>query len=124
MPDQVHALATAELERDTIQRVRRRLFALLFAPYVVAWIDRVNVGFASLQMNDALGFSATVYGFGAGLFFVGYAFFEIPSNLILYRVGVRTWFTRIMITWGLLSAGTIFVHGPAGFYALRFLLGV
>ena len=118
-------MATDEaVERDTVRRVRRRLLALLFAPYVIAWIDRVNVGFASLQMNDALGFSPAVYGFGAGLFFVGYAFFEVPSNLILYRVGARKWIARIMITWGLLSAATIFVQGPVSFYALRFLLGV
>src|SRR5262245_45153922 len=112
------------VERDTVRRVRRRLLALLFLPYIVSWIDRVNVGFASLQMNEALGFSASVYGFGAGLFFVGYAFFEVPSNLILYRVGARRWIARIMVTWGLMSAATIFVHSALSFYTLRFLLGV
>lgn len=125
LPGLTSTLATGSaVERSTMRRVRWRLLPLLLVPYVVAWIDRVNVGFASLQMNEALGFSSSVYGFGAGLFFVGYACFEVPSNLILYRVGVRTWIARIMITWGLLSAATIFVQGPLSFYAVRFFLGV
>src|SRR5438093_6927724 len=101
---------TTDLARDTINRVWWRLIPLLLVPYIVAWIDRVNVGFAGLQMNQALGFSSAVYGFGAGLFFVGYAACEVPSNLVLYRVGARRWIARIMITWGLLSTGTIFVR--------------
>ena len=92
--------------------------------YVVAWLDRVNVGFAALQMNADLGFSDTVYGFGAGIFFIGYALFEVPSNLILARVGARLWIARIMITWGILSVAMMFVQGPISFYVLRFLLGV
>ncbi|MGE5246551.1 MAG: MFS transporter [Betaproteobacteria bacterium] len=97
---------------------------LLFFVYIVAYLDRINVGFAALQMNAALGFSAAVYGFGAGIFFLGYVLFEIPSNLILARVGARIWIARIMITWGVISAATMLVRGAREFYALRFLLGV
>ena len=92
--------------------------------YVIAWLDRVNVGFAGLQMNTDLGFSSTVFGFGSGIFFLGYCLFEIPSNIILERVGARLWISRIMVTWGLISASMMFVRTPAAFYLLRFLLGV
>lgn len=102
----------------------RRLVPLLLACYVINWIDRVNVGFAALQMNEDLGFDAAVYGFGAGIFFVGYALFEIPSNMILYRVGARRWIARIMVTWGLLASATMFVRSAASFNVLRFALGV
>lgn len=91
--------------------------------YGVAYLDRVNVGFAKLQMLEDLGFSDTVYGLGAGLFFIGYFIFEVPSNVILYRVGARIWIGRIMITWGLISAAFVFVSSPAVFYTMRFLLG-
>lgn len=104
-------------------RARRRLIPFLFLLYVVAYLDRINVGFAALQMNRALGLSATAYGLGAGIFFLSYVTFEIPSNLILARVGARLWIARIMITWGIVSAAMMFVRGAAGFYALRFLLG-
>ena len=112
------------LGRATLAKVGRRLLPFLLLLYVIAWLDRVNIGFAALQMNADLGFSATVYGFGAGVFFVGYALFEVPSNLILVRVGARLWIARIMITWGLLSVAMMFVEGPVSFYVLRFLLGV
>ncbi len=102
----------------------RRLVPLLLVCYVVNWIDRVNVGFAALQMNEDLGFDPAVYGFGAGIFFVGYALFEVPSNVILYRVGARRWIARIMVTWGLLASATMFVTGETSFYALRFALGI
>jgi D-galactonate transporter len=92
--------------------------------YVVAYLDRVNVGFARLQMLQDLGFSETVYGLGAGMFFVGYFLFEVPSNLFLHRVGARVWIARIMITWGLVSASFMFIRTPASFYALRFILGI
>jgi ACS family tartrate transporter-like MFS transporter len=105
-------------------KVRRRLIPFLFLLYIVAYLDRINVGFAALQMNEALGFSATTYGFGAGIFFLSYVLFEIPSNVILARVGARLWIARIMITWGLVSSAMMFVRGPSGFYALRFLLGL
>jgi len=112
------------LERRAYARVTWRLIPFLFACYVVAYLDRVNVGFAKLQMLADLGMSETAYGIGAGIFFIGYFLFEVPSNLILHRTGARTWIARIMITWGLLSAATMFVSNANAFYALRFLLGV
>ncbi|MBV8260104.1 MAG: MFS transporter [Paraburkholderia sp.] len=92
--------------------------------YVVAYLDRVNVGFAKLQMSSALNLSDAVYGFGAGIFFVGYFLFEVPSNIILHRVGARVWIARIMVTWGLVSILTMFVTTPTMFYVMRFLLGL
>ena len=94
-------------------RVRRRLIPFLFVLYVVSYLDRINVGFAALQMNAALGFSPTVYGFGAGIFFLSYVLFEVPSNLILERVGVRIWIARIMISWGVVSSAMMLVRGPS-----------
>ena len=91
--------------------------------YVASFLDRVNIGFAALQMNQDLGFSPQVYGFGAGIFFWGYFLFEVPSNLMLEKVGARLWMCRIMVTWGLLSMATAFVTGPVSFFAVRFLLG-
>ena len=96
----------------------------MFLLYIVAYLDRVNVSFAALQMNAALGFSAEIYSLGAGIFFIGYFLFEVPSNLILHRVGARIWMARILITWGIISSAMMFVQGTASFYALRFLLGV
>jgi MFS transporter, ACS family, tartrate transporter len=113
----------ADIERATLAKVTRRFLPFLFLLYIVCFLDRVNVGFAALKMNHDLGFSAAVYGFGAGVFFLGYALFEVPSNLILARVGARVWIARIMITWGLLAAAMMFVRGPLSFYGLRFLLG-
>ena len=101
-----------------------RLIPFLFFCYVVAYLDRVNVGFAKLQMLTDLGMSDTAYGIGAGIFFVGYFVFEVPSNLILHRVGARVWIARIMVTWGVLSMLMMFVTGPVTFYLVRFLLGV
>ena len=106
-----------------LAKARRRLIPFLFLLYIVAYLDRINVGFAALQMNAALGFSATTYGLGAGIFFLSYVLFEVPSNVILARVGARLWIARIMISWGIVSAGMMFVRGPTGFYTLRFLLG-
>jgi len=107
-----------------LAKARRRLIPFLFLLYIVAYLDRINVGFAALQMNRALGFSATTYGFGAGIFFLSYVLFEIPSNVILASVGARRWIARIMISWGLVSSAMMFVRGAAGFYTLRFLLGL
>jgi MFS family permease len=107
----------------TLRKVEWRLLPFLLSCFIVAWIDRVNVGFAALQMNKSLGFSDPVYGFGAGVFFLGYALCEVPSNLILYRVGARRWLARIMVSWGLLTSAMLFVRGPASFYGARFLLG-
>ena len=95
----------------------------LFALYVGAYLDRINVGFAQLQMKSALGFSDSVYGLGAGIFFIGYFLFEVPSNLLLARFGARKWIARIMITWAVLSSATAFVKTPVAFYVIRFLLG-
>ncbi len=111
-------------EQALYRRMRWRLVPYLLLLYVIAWLDRVNISFAALQMNADLGFSAQVYGFGAGIFFLGYALFEVPSNLILARVGARRWIARIMITWGLISVLMMFVQGKWSFYALRFALGV
>jgi len=105
-------------------RVSRRLLPFLFVCYVVAYLDRVNVGFAKLQMQADLALSDTVYGIGAGVFFVGYFLFEVPSNLLLEKVGARRWIARIMVSWGVVSAATMFAGGPVSFYLLRFLLGV
>jgi ACS family tartrate transporter-like MFS transporter len=120
--DDPAAVADADL-RAAVGTARRRLIPFLFVLYIVAYLDRINVGFAALQMNAALGFSATVYSLGAGIFFLSYALFEVPSNVILARVGARPWIARIMITWGIVSSAMMFVRGPIGFYSLRFLLG-
>ncbi len=108
----------------TFRRAAWRFMPLLFICYVFAYLDRVNVGFAKLQMLNDLHFSEAVYGLGAGLFFVGYFIFEIPSNLLLHRLGARRWIARIMVTWGLLSLATAWVTTPMTFYVVRFLLGV
>ena len=113
-----------EIERATMSRVMWRLIPLLMLCYSAAFLDRINVGFAGLTMNKTLGFSSAVFGFGGGIFFWGYFLFEIPSNLVLNRVGARRWIARIMITWGLVSALTAFVWSEYSFYAARFLLGV
>jgi ACS family tartrate transporter-like MFS transporter len=117
--------ATVEpLERETINRVAWRLMPLLMLGYFCAYLDRVNVGFAGLTMNKALGFSAAVFGFGSGIFFLGYFLAELPSNLILAKVGARRWIARILLTWGIISALTAFVWNDWSFYGIRFLLGI
>jgi MFS transporter, ACS family, tartrate transporter len=110
--------------RVALRKAGRRLIPLLALGYGIAYMDRVNISFAALQMNRDLHFSASVYFFGAGLFFVSYAACEIPSNLLLYRVGARRWFARIMLTWGLLAMGMMFVKTPLEFYVMRFFLGM
>jgi len=114
---------TDAIAHSAMSKVRWRLIPFLFLLYVVAYLDRVNVGFAALDMNRELGFSAAVYGFGSGIFFLSYTLLEVPSNLILARVGARLWIARIMLTWGLVSTAMVFVNGAALFYVLRFLLG-
>lgn len=106
-----------------ISKAKWRILPLLGIGYLLAYMDRVNVSFASLQMNVDLGFSATIYGFGAGLFYLAYSLFEIPSNILLMRFGARRWLARIMIMWGLLAAAMLFVRTPWQFYTMRFLLG-
>jgi MFS transporter, ACS family, tartrate transporter len=113
-----------DIEKATMRRVTWRLLPFLLLLYIISWLDRVNVGFAKLQMNSDLGFSETIYGIGAGIFFIGYGLCEVPSNLLLVRFGARVWIARIMITWGLISAGMMFVEGIWSFYIMRFLLGV
>lgn len=111
------------LERATIRTIAWRLLPLIALGYAIAYIDRVNISFAALQMNRDLGFSATVYGLGGGLFFLSYAALEVPSNIVLARVGARRWIARIMVTWGVLAMGMAFVQTPTQFYVMRFLLG-
>ena len=128
-----------QFEHDTFKLVARRLIPFLFVCYIVAFLDRVNVGFAKLQMATDLHLSDSVYGFGAGIFFIGYFIFEVPSNIILEKVGARRWIARIMITWGVISSAFVFTNSIAWgaiargfnctdaeftFYLLRFLLGV
>jgi ACS family tartrate transporter-like MFS transporter len=107
-----------------LSKARRKLIPFLFVLYVVAYLDRINVGFASLQMNRELGLSESAFGLGAGLFFLGYSIFEVPSNLILERVGARLWIARIMISWGIAAIAMSMVRGAGSFFALRFILGV
>jgi D-galactonate transporter len=112
------------LAERSLSRIRWRLLPFLCLLYVVSYLDRVNVSFAKLTMNESIGIDDATYAFGAGIFFIGYFIFEVPSNLILERVGARRWIARIMVTWGLIAAATAFVTGPNGFVAMRFLLGV
>jgi D-galactonate transporter len=116
------ASTNAPLER-AYKKVFWRIVPFIMLCYVVAYLDRVNVGFAKLQMSQDLGFSETVFGLGAGIFFLGYFIFEVPSNAILHRVGARVWIARIMITWGIISGLFMFVETPTQFYIARFLLG-
>jgi ACS family tartrate transporter-like MFS transporter len=116
--------AAALVGKAALRKASWRLIPLLGLGYGIAYMDRINISFASLQMNRDLHFSAAVYGFGAGLFFVAYAACEVPSNLLLHRFGARRWLARIMLTWGLLAMGMMFVRTPVEFYAMRFLLGV
>jgi ACS family tartrate transporter-like MFS transporter len=106
------------------RKITRRLIPYLFVLYIVAYMDRVNVGFAALDMKRHLHFSDTIYGTGAGMFFLGYALFDLPSSLMLRVVGTRIWIARIMISWGIIAAGMMFVASPGSFYVMRFLLGV
>jgi D-galactonate transporter len=111
-------------ESETYQKITRRIVPLLFVAYLCAFLDRVNISYAQLQMKADLGFSDATYGFGAGIFFVSYLLFEVPSNILLERIGARITLLRIMVLWGLTSAGTMFVATPMQFYAARFLLGL
>jgi ACS family tartrate transporter-like MFS transporter len=113
-----------DLQPRTMRKVAVRLIPVLLVLYVIAYLDRVNVTFAQDKLQDDLGFSSAVYGFGAGIFFIGYFFLEVPSNLALHKFGARRWMARIMVTWGVISACTMFVSSPASFYGVRFLLGV
>src|SRR5689334_2995610 len=116
--------AVSAVEATTMRRVSWRLMPFLLLAYLICYIDRVNVGFASLQMNKAVGIDPKTYGLGAGIFFIGYFILEVPSNLALQRFGARTWIARIMISWGVVSAACALIAGPMSFLSLRFLLGV
>jgi MFS transporter, ACS family, tartrate transporter len=111
------------LEERAFGKATRRLIPFLFLIYVVAYLDRVNVSFAQLQLEDDLAFSDTIFGIGAGIFSIGYVLFGVPSNLALERFGARRWLAAIMVVWGVLSAATMLIESAAGFYVLRFLLG-
>jgi ACS family tartrate transporter-like MFS transporter len=113
-----------DLEARVVRKISWRILPFVMLLYFVSFLDRVNVGFAALSMNKAIGLSPSMFGLGGGIFFLGYFLFEVPSNLILYRVGARLWIARVMVTWGIVSAASAFVTGPHSFYALRFLLGV
>jgi D-galactonate transporter len=115
---------TDPVVESAVRKAMWRLLPFLGLCYLLNYVDRVNVGFAALTMNRDLGLSAAAYGLGAGLFFVGYFFFEVPSNVILHRVGARLWIARIMITWGVVASATAFVQGEISFYVVRFLLGI
>src|ERR1700722_4733042 len=122
--DEMSLVEPTSFESKTYAKVGRRLIPFLMLCYLGAYLDRVNVGFAKLQMLNDLRFSETVYGFGAGIFFLGYFLFEIPSNLMLHKVGARNWLARIMASWGVVSMLTMFVTTPTMFYVMRFLLGL
>ncbi|MGH8186434.1 MAG: MFS transporter, partial [Steroidobacteraceae bacterium] len=117
-------MSVAAAGERALRKVAWRLIPFMAVLYFIAFIDRVNIGFAALTMNADLGLTPRMFGFASGIFFLGYVLFEVPSNVIMQRVGARLWIARIMITWGLLSAGTAFVTTPNGLYVLRFLLGV
>src|ERR1700754_852432 len=108
-----------DIESRTMRKILRRYVPLLTVCFVVAFLDRVNVGFAALTMNRDLGLSASAFGLAAGLFFLSYFVFEVPSNMLLERVGARRWIARIMFTWGLCLGPTALVQGPHSFYAVR-----
>jgi ACS family tartrate transporter-like MFS transporter len=112
-----------DIEARTLRKITWRIVPFVMLLYFIAYIDRVNIGFAALTMNKELGFSSGVFGFGAGVFFLGYFLFEVPSNVILDKVGARLWIARVMITWGIISGLFAFVKGETSFYILRFLLG-
>ena len=122
--DQTAQAIDDSIGRSAIRKASLRLIPVIGLGYGCAYIDRANISFASLQMNQDLHFSASVYGFGAGLFFLSYAACEVPSNLLLFRFGARKWLARIMFTWGIIAMGMMFVRTPLQFYVMRFLLGM
>lgn len=113
-----------DIEKRTLRKITWRIVPFIMILYLIAYIDRVNIGFAALTMKEDLGFTASILGFGAGIFFLGYFLFEVPSNVILHKVGARIWIARVMLTWGLIAGGMAFVESSTSFYVMRFLLGV
>ena len=124
IPIPMPANSPGDMRAAVIARLIWRLVPFLFLLYIVNYLDRINVGFAALQMQGQLHFSDTVYGLGAGMFFAGYLIFQVPSNLVLKRAGARRWLSSLMIAWGIVSASMGFVTTPRSFYVLRFLLGL
>jgi ACS family tartrate transporter-like MFS transporter len=116
--------ASSLIEQQTIRKITWRLIPFLMLLYLIAFLDRINIGFAALTMNKDVGLTPQMFGFGAGIFFFGYFLFEVPSTVILHKVGARFWIGRVMITWGLVSVAMAFTRGPISFYVLRFLLGL
>src|ERR1017187_1159356 len=116
--------AVSQFEEDTYRTVTKHLMPVLFACYILSYIDRVNVGFAKLQMQQDLHMSDTIYGTAAGIFCIGYFFFEVPANILLQKIGARFWLGSITMLWGLVSASTLFVRTPGMFYLVRLMLGV
>jgi ACS family tartrate transporter-like MFS transporter len=127
-PQSNSVILTPEQSHNLYSKITWRLIPLMFICYIIAYVDRINIGFAKLQLREVLGVDdrifGSVYGLGAGLFFIGYFLFEIPSNLILQRVGARIWIARIMIVWGIVSSSMMFIGNTTGFYLIRFLLGI
>src|ERR1700754_3910432 len=121
---QTRELEARDLQARVVRKLTWRILPFVMLLYFVSFLDRVNVGFAALSMNRAIGLTPAMFGLGGGIFFFGYFLFEVPSNLILYRVGARVWIARVMFTWGIVSGLSAFVTGPYSFYTLRFLLGV
>ncbi len=122
-PATTHDHAISEIEKTTISKITWRILPFLMLCYFIAFVDRVNAGFAALHMNHDIGLSPSVFGLGGGLFYVSYVIFEIPSNLLMEKVGARIWIARILVSWGLVSAAMALVVGPNSFYGLRLLLG-
>src|SRR5262245_2281833 len=117
-------VAASDISTGTVRKVRNRIIPLLFLLYIVAFLDRVNIGFAALTMNAALAITSAQFGLLSGIFFWGYFLFEIPSNLLLHKVGARIWIARILVSWGIVATLTGAVHTVPQLYAARFLLGV
>ena len=112
-----------DIEKRTLRKISWRIVPFIMLLYFIAYIDRVNIGFAALTMKADLGFTASILGLGAGIFFWGYFLFEVPSNIVLHKIGARIWIARVMVTWGIISAAMAFVQGATSFYIIRFLLG-
>ncbi|MNR91716.1 putative tartrate transporter [compost metagenome] len=113
-----------DIEKRTLRKISWRIVPFIMILYLIAYIDRVNIGFAAITIKEDLGFTASILGFGAGIFFLGYFLFEVPSNIILHKVGARIWIARVMVTWGIIAGGMAFVESSTSFYVMRFLLGV
>ena len=113
-----------DIEKRTLRKITWRIVPFIMILYLIAYIDRVNIGFAAITMKEDLGFTSSILGFGAGIFFLGYFLFEVPSNIILHKVGARIWIARVMVTWGIIAGGMAFIESSTSFYVMRFLLGV